>query len=236
MEERFSRTALLLGQEALQKLSSCRVALFGLGGVGSYIAEALARSGIGAIDIIDSDKVSVSNINRQLCALDSTVGRYKTDVVKERILDINPNCKVTAHNIFFTPETADSFDFSSYDYVADAVDTVTAKLTIITLAKAADTPVISCMGTGNKTDPTALEVADIYETSVCPLARTMRYECRKRGIDSLKVVYSKEPPRTPLEIITENGKTIPASLPFVPSAAGLIIAGEIIKDLADLNK
>ena len=226
METQFSRTELLLGTAAIEKLKVSRVAIFGVGGVGGYVTEALARSGIGEFDLIDNDKVALSNINRQIIALHSTIGRSKVEVMKERILDINPNAKITIHECFFLPETKDQFDFSKYDYVVDAVDTVTAKLQIIIQAKQAGVPVISSMGAGNKLDPTAFEVADIYKTSVCPLARVMRQECKKRGIKALRVVYSKEKP----VIKTDSA---PGSCAFVPSAAGLIIAGEVIKDLIE---
>ncbi len=212
---------MLFGEEALKKLNSARVAVFGIGGVGGYVVEALARSGVGAIDLIDGDKVAKSNINRQIYALHSTVGRYKTNVASERISDINPDCKVTAHRLFYLPDT--EFDFSVYDYVVDAIDTVTGKLAIIENAQRANVPVISCMGAGNKKDATAFEVADVYSTSVCPLARVMRRELKKRGIESLKVVYSKEEP-------VKSG-SVPASCAFVPSVAGLIIAGEVVKDI-----
>ncbi len=212
---------MLFGEEALKKLNSARVAVFGIGGVGGYVVEALARSGVGAIDLIDGDKVAESNINRQIYALHSTVGRYKTDVASERVADINPDCKVTSHTLFYLPDT--EFDFSVYDYVVDAIDTVTGKLAIIENAKRANVPVISCMGAGNKKDATAFEVADVYSTSVCPLARVMRRELKKRGIENLKVVYSKEEP-------VKSG-SVPASCAFVPSVAGLIIAGEVIKDI-----
>ncbi len=215
----------------MNTLASCRVAVFGIGGVGGYVTEALARSGIGALDLIDHDKVCVSNINRQIIATHSTVGKYKVDVAQERIGDISPDCKVRTYKTFYLPETQDEFDFSEYDYIVDAIDTITGKLTIIENAKKAGVPVISSMGAGNKLDPAAFEVADLYETSVCPLAKVMRRECRKRGIDSLKVVYSKEEPVSPLEAVDGN-KRIPGSTAFVPSVAGLIIAGEIINDLA----
>lgn len=219
MEEIFSRTEMLLGAEALKKLAAARVAVFGIGGVGGYTAEALARSGVGAIDLIDPDRVAESNLNRQIYALHSTLGRYKTEVARERINDINPVCKVTEHRIFYLPETP--FDFSLYDYIVDAVDTVSAKIAIA--VNAAGVPVISCMGAGNKLDPTAFKVADVYSTSVCPLARVMRRELKKRGVKALKVVYSEEEP-------IKSG-AVPASCAFVPSVAGLIIAGEVIKDL-----
>ena len=228
----FSRSALLLGEEALERLGKCRVAVFGLGGVGSYVVEALARSGVGALDLIDSDRVDPSNINRQIIALHSTVGRLKTDVCRERVLDINPDCQVRTYPVFYLPETADSFDFASYDYVVDAIDTVSGKLMLIEQAKSAGVPVISSMGAGNKLDPTKFEVADIYATSVCPLAKVMRYECRKRGIDSLKVVYSKEPAISISKRSDTPGKhAVTGSVGFVPSVAGLIMAGEVIRDL-----
>ena len=232
MREQFSRTAMLLGGDAIEKLLSSRVAVFGIGGVGSYIAEALARAGVGVLDIVDSDVVSLSNVNRQLIATHSTVGRYKVDVAAERIRDINPECVVHAKRTFFLPETESEFDFSAYDYIADAVDTVTAKLALVSAANRAGVPIISCMGAGTKLDPSAFRVADIYETSVCPLAKVMRAECRKRGIKSLKVVYSKEPPLAPkFSADDPNRRAAPGSAPFVPGAAGLIMAGEIIKDL-----
>ena len=227
MESQFSRTELLLGTDAIDKIKKSHIAIFGIGGVGGYAAEALARSGIGEFDLIDSDTVALSNLNRQIIALHSTINRPKVDVMKERILDINPSTKVNAIKCFYLPENKDDFDFSKYDYVIDAVDTVTAKLLIITQAKSAGVPVISCMGAGNKLNPAAFEVADIYKTSVCPLARVMRQECKKRSIKDLKVVYSKEKP----VIKTDSA---PGSCSFVPSVAGLIIAGEVIKDLLAL--
>lgn len=242
MLHQFSRTELLLGPESTQKLQSSRVIIFGIGGVGSYTAEAIARSGVGAIDIVDNDDVSITNINRQLLATHSTVGKMKTDVMAERILDINPNCKVTKHPCFFTKETADRFDFSQYDYVVDAVDTVSAKLALVECANAAGVPIISCMGAGNKLDPTRFEVADISKTSVCPLARVMRQELRKRGISKLKVVYSKEEARTPAvnesvnEEVDPGRRQVPGSLAFVPSVAGLILAGEVVCDLVGIKK
>lgn len=230
--EQFERTERLIGQAALEKLARSRVAVFGIGGVGGYAVEALARSGVGAIDLIDSDRVALSNLNRQILATHDTVGRLKTEVSAERIAQINPACKVTAHSVFFSPETEGQFDFSKYDYVADAIDTVTGKIAIIMNARRCGVPVISCMGAGNKLDATAFEVADIYKTSVCPLARVMRQELKKRGVESLKVVYSKEPP---VKSAAEGeGKPTPSSIAFVPSVAGLIMAGEIIKDLAGL--
>ena len=232
MSEAFSRTELIYGKAAMERIASSHVAVFGIGGVGGYVVEALARTGVGALDLIDSDKVATSNLNRQIIATRSTIGRFKVDVAAERIADINPDCKVKTFKTFYLPETADLFDFSEYDYVVDAIDTVTGKLTLIENAKAAGVPIISSMGAGNKVNPVAFEVADIYKTSVCPLAKVMRHECKKRGIKSLKVVYSKEEPRTPLELIQEGSRrSIPGSTAFVPSVAGLIIAGEIINDL-----
>ncbi len=228
--ERFSRTENLIGKTALERLQTARVAVFGIGGVGGHVAEALARSGVGALDLVDNDIVSESNINRQIVALTSTVGKQKTQVMAERILDINPNAQVRTHNIFFMPENADSFDFFAYDYVVDAIDTVTAKLALIERAKKAGIPVISAMGAGNKLDATAFEVADIAKTTVCPLARVMRRELKKRGIEHVKVVYSKEQPKQQTEL-NEHGKAVPASIAFVPSVMGLILAGEVIKDL-----
>lgn len=222
--EIFSRTESLIGKEALEKLKNSRVAVFGVGGVGSYVVEALARSGVGALDLIDNDSVSESNINRQIVALHSTLGKQKTAVAAARVKDINPAIKVREHNLFFLPKTANSFDFSPYDYVVDAIDTVSGKLALIECAKAANVPVISSMGTGNKLDPTAFEVADISQTSVCPLARVMRRELKKRGVEKVKVVYSKEEPK-------QSGGSVPASIAFVPSVAGLIIASEVVKDL-----
>lgn len=232
VSERFSRTELLFGKEAMKKLASSRVAVFGIGGVGGYTAEALVRSGVGEIDLIDNDRVSVSNINRQIVATDRTVGRYKVDVMKERAEEINPACKVGAYRIFYMPETAGEFDFTKYDYIVDAVDTVTAKLLIVENAKKRGVPVISAMGAGNKLDPTAFRVADISETRVCPLARVMRRELKKRGIERLKVVYSEEEPTLPAaEADSDTKKRIPASNSFVPAVAGLILAGEIVRDL-----
>lgn len=225
MTEQFSRIEMLIGNNKLEKLSQSRVGVFGIGGVGGYVVEALVRSGIGEIDIIDSDKVSISNLNRQIYALHSTIGKYKTEVAKERILDINPNIKVNTYNIFYTPETSEQFDFTKFDYIVDAIDTVSGKIELIEKAKSANVPIISSMGAGNKMDPTAFKVSDIYKTSVCPLAKVMRYELKRRGIKKLKVVYSQEPP------IKQGGKRIPGSNAFVPSVVGLIIAGEVIKDL-----
>lgn len=248
MLNQFSRTQLLLGEEAMKKLAASRVAIFGIGGVGGYVVEALARSGIGAMDLIDDDKVCLTNINRQILATRKTVGKYKVDVGAERIADINPDCVVKTYKTFYLPETQDQFDFTQYDYVVDAIDTVTGKLTIVENAKKAGVPVISSMGAGNKLDASAFEVADIYETSICPLAKVMRRECRKRGIESLKVVYSKEVPIRPLEDMSISCRTncicppgavrkcterrdIPGSTAFVPSVVGLIIAGEVIRDI-----
>ena len=231
ISEENSRTAYVLGEDAIEKLKKAKVAVFGVGGVGGYICEALARAGIGNIDIFDRDTVSLSNINRQIIALHSTVGKPKVEVMKDRIHDINPNCIVNANNVFFLPENADGFDFSKYDYIADAVDTVSAKLEIITRASSIKIPVISAMGAGNKSDPTRFEVADIYDTTVCPLARVMRKELKSRGIKKLKVVYSKEEPVKSGVIDEISGKAVSGSLSFVPSVMGLIMAGEIIKDI-----
>ena len=229
---KFSRTALLLGEEGVQKLKKAHVAVFGVGGVGGYVVEALARSGVGAFTLIDPDKVSESNINRQIIALHSTVGQYKTFAARDRIKDISPDCKVETKEIFYLPEN-DEIDFSAFDYVVDAVDTVSAKLAIIQRAKAANVPVISAMGAGNKLDPTRFEVSDIAKTTVCPLARVMRRELKKRGIEHVKVVYSKEEPQPAKATDEETGKPIPASVAYVPSVAGLILASEIVKDLLE---
>ncbi len=234
--EAFSRTELLLGKNAMEKLKNAKVAVFGLGGVGGYVVEALARSGVGALALVDHDTVSITNINRQLFALHSTVGQHKADAAAARAKDINPEISVTAHKVFFGPDTLDQFDFSAYSYVVDAVDTVTAKLALITAAKKANVPIISSMGTGNKLDPTKFQIADISKTSVCPLARVMRKECAKRGIKNLKVLFSTEDPApaleaTSLEELPEGRRALPGSVAFVPSVAGLIIAGEVIKDL-----
>lgn len=232
MSELFKRTEMLIGSPALEKLKSSRVAVFGVGGVGGFTVEALARSGVGSIDLIDNDSVSMSNINRQIIADTETVGRMKTEVMKERIKKINPECKVNCFNIFVLPENADEFNFKVYDYVVDAIDTVSGKIAIIESCKKLNIPVISSMGTGNKLDPTQLCITDIYKTSVCPLARVMRTEMKKRGIKKLKVLYSQEQPIKPHKPeIGENGKPIPGSISFVPSVAGLIIGGEVIKDL-----
>ena len=236
----YTRTEFLLGKAAMQKLKNAHVAVFGLGGVGGYAVEALARSGIGALTLVDHDKLSMTNLNRQILATRDTVGLAKADVAARRVAAIDPGIQVTALQTFFGPATADQFDFAQYDYVIDAIDTVTGKLAIVTAAKAAGTPVISAMGAGNKLDPTAFQVADIYETSVCPLARIMRKECRKRGIDSLKVVYSQEEPivctlpeNDPAWAeLPEGRNALPGSCAFVPSVMGLIIAGQVIKDLS----
>ncbi|MCI8370736.1 MAG: tRNA threonylcarbamoyladenosine dehydratase [Clostridia bacterium] len=225
----FSRSKILLGDGGLEKLAAARVAVFGIGGVGGYAVEALARSGVGELDLIDNDKVSPSNVNRQIIALGSTLGRYKTEVMRERIADINPQCKVNVHNLFFLNSTAYMLDFSQFDYVLDAIDTVAGKIEIIAQAKSAGAPVISCMGAGNKLDPTRFEVADIEKTAVCPLARVMRRELKKLGISGVKVVYSKEEPLT--SAAADGARPVTGSVAFVPSVAGLIAAGEIIKDL-----
>lgn len=240
MLNQFSRTELLLGKEAMDKLSKSRVAVFGIGGVGGYTVEALVRSGVGTIDIIDNDKVCITNINRQIYATGKTVGKYKVDVAEERIHDINPDATVNAHKVFYSPETSDQFDFSDYDYIVDAIDTVTGKIELVMKANEVGTPIISSMGAGNKLDPTAFEVTDIFKTSVCPLAKVIRYELKRRGVKKLKVVYSKEPPIKTIDNLDQNDivsgeasyrKRIPGSTAFVPSVVGLIIAGEVIKDL-----
>lgn len=248
MLNQFSRTQLLLGDKAMNKLAASRVAVFGVGGVGGYVCEALIRSGVGAIDLVDNDKVCLTNLNRQIIATRKTVGQYKTQVMKERILDINPDAKVEVHNCFFLPENADDFEFEKYDYVVDAVDTVTAKIALVMKCKEKNVPIISSMGAGNKLDASAFRVADIYKTKVCPLAKVMRRELKKRGVKKLKVVYSEEMPIKPLEDMSISCKTncicppgaqhkctqrraIPGSVAFVPSVAGLIIAGEVVKDL-----
>ena len=253
MLNQFSRTELLLGKDGIEKLASSRVAVFGIGGVGGYTVEALARSGVGTFDLIDDDKICITNINRQIYALRSTVGKYKVDVAKDRILDINPKAVVNTYKTFYTPETADEFDFSQYDYVVDAIDTVVGKLKIVEKAKEAKVPVISSMGAGNKMNPTMFEVTDIFKTSVCPLAKVMRQELKKRKIRKLKVVYSKEIPIKPNDDIEISCKKhcvcppgtvrkctarrqIPGSNAFVPSVVGLIIAGEVVKDLTEFGK
>ena len=235
--DQFSRTELLLGKQAMEKLKNARVAVFGLGGVGGYVAEALARSGVGQLELIDHDDISLTNLNRQILATQDTLGMPKAEAAAQRAKAINPHIQAAARQVFYTPETAHQFDFTRYDYVVDAIDTVTGKLMLIKAAKEANTPIISSMGTGNKLDAAAFRVADIYDTSVCPLARIMRKECRKRGIDSLKVVYSEEEPLSPTlsegekEEMPEGRRALAGSVAFVPAVAGLIIAGEVIKDL-----
>lgn len=237
MKEEFCRTALLLGEDGVERLTQAKVAVFGVGGVGSYCVEALARAGVGTLILFDSDRVSISNINRQLIALHSTVGMLKTEAAARRIADINPDCRVIQYPVFFLPENASEYDLSGCSYIVDAVDTVAAKLSIIQLAKEQNIPVISCMGAGNKLEPSRLEVEDISRTSVCPLARVMRRELKKRGIEHCKVVYSQEPARSPAasdEPLPDGSsrRSIPGSVSFVPSVAGLILAGEVIKDIA----
>ena len=249
MLNQFSRTELLFGKEAMERLAGSRVAVFGIGGVGGYTVEALVRSGVGEVDLIDDDRVCLTNINRQIFATRKTVGHYKVDVAAERIHEINPDVRVRTYKTFYTPETAEQFDFSEYDYIVDAIDTVTGKIALVMNAHAAATPIISSMGAGNKIDPTAFEVADLYSTSVCPLARVMRRELKRRGIEKLKVVYSKEPPLTPIDDMAiscrahcicppgtarkcTQRRQVPGSNAFVPSVVGLIIAGEVIKGLA----
>ncbi len=252
MLNQFSRTELMFGKDGMEKLKNARVAVFGIGGVGGYTVEALARGGIGSIDIIDDDKVCLTNINRQIIATRKTVGKYKVEVMKERILEINPKAVVTAYQTFYSAETADQFDFSQYDYIVDAIDTVSAKIEMVMRAQEKKVPIICCMGAGNKLDPTKLEVADIYKTSVCPLAKVMRKELKVRGVKKLKVVYTQELPKKPLEDMSASCKTncicppgaeskctmkrqIPGSNSFVPAVAGLILAGEVIKDLSGVR-
>lgn len=237
----FIRTEALLGKEAMKRLADSRIAVFGIGGVGGYVVEALARSGVGALDLIDNDKVDLSNLNRQIIASRDTLGRYKTEIMQERILAIHPDCRVEVHQCFYLPETKDQFDFRQYDYVVDAIDTVTGKIQLVLQAQEAEVPMISSMGTGNKLNPAELEVADIYQTSVCPLARVMRRELKKLGVSHLKVVYSKEKPiQTAMHLDAENAsetdgntgrRPVPASAVFVPAAAGMLIASEVVKDL-----
>lgn len=233
MENQFERSAFIIGEEGVEKLKNSHVAVFGVGGVGGYVVEALVRSGVGEITIVDNDTVCVSNINRQIIATYETVGQYKVDVMEKRIKSINPNAIVHVHRCFFLPETADEFDFSTYDYVVDAIDTVAGKLSLVEKAQAVGTPIMCSMGAGNKLDPTKFEVADIYKTSVCPLAKVMRYECKRRGIKRLKVVYSKELPITPVAKPSEptQRRSTPGSIAFVPSAAGLIIASTVVRDI-----
>ncbi len=234
----FSRTKLLLGQEAMERIFRSRVAIFGLGGVGGYTAEALARAGVGRLDLVDSDTISISNINRQLLATHATVGQLKVEAAKARVLEINPQATVAVYPLFYTPETAEQFDFSQYDYIVDAIDTVTGKLCLAERAFQAGVPIISCMGAGNKLDGTAFQVADISKTSICPLARVMRKELKKRGITHMKVVYSTEEALTPVgaeaEAAALGKRQIPGSTPYIPGIAGLILAGEVIKDLAGI--
>ena len=231
----FSRTELLMGQSAMEKLNNARVAVFGLGGVGGYVVEALARSGVGALDLVDHDTISQTNINRQLLALHSTVGMSKAEAAKDRVLDINPQCRVTVYETFYGPDTASCFDFTQYDYIVDAIDTVTAKLALIAHAKEAGTPILCCLGTGNKLDASKFQITDISKTSVCPLARSMRKECAKRGFKHVKVLFSTEDPIPSVgdtgEEMPEGRRSLPGSVAFVPSVAGLLIAGEVIKDL-----
>lgn len=228
MDEQFARNIALIGKDKQERLKNSRVAVFGLGGVGGHTVEALARCGVGELDLIDKDRVDITNLNRQIIALHSTVGIEKTEVMKNRVLDINPNCKVNTYSMFFLPETADRFDFSVYDYIVDAVDNVTAKITLCQKAAEAGVPIISCMGTGNKLDPQKLCVADIYKTTVCPLARVMRRELKNKGIRSLKVVYSTEQTQTRFDA---NGTPLISSISFVPSVAGLLMASEVVRDL-----
>ncbi len=237
MQDAFARTRLLLGDAAMQKLNRARVAVFGIGGVGGYAVEALARSGVGALDLIDNDVVSMSNLNRQIIATLSTVGCPKVDAARARIAEINPDCAVRTHQVFYLPETEGLFDFTQYDYIIDAIDTVAGKIALAVNAQAAGTPIISAMGAGNKLDPTRFQVADIYKTSVCPLARVMRHELKKHGVRHLKVVYSTELPTRPRGELSDEAlsgirRDIPGSTAFVPSVAGLILAGEVIRDLA----
>lgn len=232
MQEQLSRTGLLIGDDGLEQLKNARVAVFGIGGVGGYVVEALARSGVGSFTLVDSDRVSLSNLNRQIIATRETIGQYKTEAMKQRIHSICPETEVETHECFYLPETRDQFDFTRYDYVVDAVDTVTAKIDLVLRAKEAGVPVISSMGAGNKMNPAMFEVADIYRTSVCPLAKVMRRELKKRGVRELKVVYSRE---DPIKRTTEEPRPVPGSIAFVPSAAGLIIAGEVVKDLIGWN-
>ena len=253
MLNQFSRTQLLFGKEGMEKLYQARVAVFGIGGVGGYTVEALARSGIGTLDLIDDDRVCLTNLNRQIFATRDTVGQFKVDVAQQRVHSINPDAVVHTYKTFYAPQTAEQFDFTQYDYIVDAIDTVTGKLELVEQAEKAGVPIISCMGAGNKLDATAFEVADIYETSVCPLARVMRHELKKRGIRKLKVVYSKEPAMTPIDDMTiscrnhcicppgtarkcTQRRQVPGSNAFVPAAAGLILAGEVVKDLSQTEE
>ena len=237
MENQFSRTERLLGKENMEKLAAARVCIFGIGGVGGYVAEALARSGVGHLELVDNDVICLSNLNRQIIATHETLGQYKVDVMKERILSINPTAEVTVYKCFYLPETRAQFDFTNYDYVVDAIDTVAGKIALVLQAEESGTPVISSMGAGNKLDPTAFHVADIYQTSVCPLAKVMRRELKRRGVKKLKVVYSKEQPvavqNDEESLLSSPRRSIPGSIAFVPSVAGLIIAGEVVKDLVN---
>ncbi len=233
--QEFCRMEMLLGCQAVEKLANCHVAVFGIGGVGGYVVEALARAGVGFLTVVDDDLFAKTNINRQLYALQSTVGKSKVQVAKERIADINPNCTVSALQLRFENSTADQVDFTKFDYVVDAIDTVTSKLLLVDMCKRANVSIISCMGTGNKLDATAFQVADIFDTSVCPLAKVMRKELKQRGVSSLKVVYSQEPPLTPTQLEQTSKRQTPGSVSFVPSVAGLILAGEVVKDLLELN-
>lgn len=237
MENQFSRTERLLGKENMEKLAAARVCIFGIGGVGGYVAEALARSGVGHLELVDNDVICLSNLNRQIIATHETLGQYKVDVMKERILSINPTAEVTVYKCFYLPETRAQFDFTNYDYVVDAIDTVAGKIALVLQAEESGTPVISSMGAGNKLDPAAFQVADIYQTSVCPLAKVMRRELKKRGVKKLKVVYSKEQPvavqNDEESLLSSPRRSIPGSIAFVPSVAGLIIAGEVVKDLVN---
>lgn len=241
MREQFSRTCLILGKEAMERLAGARVAVFGLGGVGGHAAEALARSGIGTLDLFDSDRVCPSNLNRQIIATQSTIGEYKVDAAKKRILDINPEAAVNTHRVFYLPSNSQEFDLSVYSYIIDAIDTVTAKIELVLRAQAAGVPIISSMGTGNKVHPELLELADIYATSVCPLAKVMRSELKKRGVKSLKVVFSKEQPLNPLSGRAETEsppaarRQIPGSIAFVPAVSGLIMAGEVVRHIAGME-
>ena len=228
MDNQFNRTETLIGKDSLKKLASSRVAVFGIGGVGGYVVEALARAGVGSLDLIDNDEVNVTNINRQIIALHSTIGKYKVDVAKERVLDINPEVNIRVYKTFFTHETSGDFDFSQYDYVVDSIDSVTGKIELVLKSQGVNVPIISCLGTGNKIHPEMFEITDIYKTSVCPLAKVMRTELKKRGVKKLKVLYSKETP------IKQAGQRVPASISFTPATAGLLIAAEVIRDLINI--
>ena len=238
MQKQFLRTQMLLGKEAMEKLENSRVAVFGIGGVGGYVCEALVRSGVGKFELIDSDKVDITNINRQIIATTKTIGMYKTDVMKERMLDINPNAEITVRNCFFLPDNANEFPFENYDYIVDAVDTVSAKIGLVIEAQKRNIPIISCMGAGNKLDGSQFKVSDIFKTKMCPLAKVMRTELKKRGVKKLKVVYSEEKPLKPIAGVLQDNenkgtarRAVPGSVAFVPSVAGLIVAGEVVKDL-----